>query len=89
MATFSGTARSLSLMMPGRGGGEREGIGTHLRPHQLRQRPDKLRRRVAVPAHRLVVDHLADGEPEGFFEALGVLIEAWVFGGLGKVDLPL
>lgn len=43
---------------------------TYLRPHQLRQRPDELRRGVAVALERLLVDDLADGVPQGSLEAL-------------------
>ena len=49
---------------------EEKGGRTNLCPDQLGERSDELRRRVAVPAQRLFVDHLADGEPEGLFEAL-------------------
>lgn len=59
------------LIHDGDGGQGIRGEGTNLRPHQLRQRADELRCGVTIPAEGLFVDDLADGEPEGFFEALG------------------
>lgn len=43
---------------------------TYLRPHQLRQRPNELRRRVDAEFERLFVDDFANGEPERGFEPL-------------------
>lgn len=43
---------------------------TDLRPDELGQRADELRGRVARGALALGVDELADGVPEGGFEAL-------------------
>jgi hypothetical protein len=43
-------------------------------PDHVRQSADKLGGGVAVALERLLVDHLADGEPEGGFEALGELV---------------
>ena len=40
-------------------------------PDHIRQSTNELRGCVAVALERLFVDHLADGEPEGRFEALG------------------
>jgi hypothetical protein len=43
---------------------------TDLVPDHVGQGADELRGRVAVALEGLLVDHLADGEPEGCFEAL-------------------
>jgi hypothetical protein len=39
-------------------------------PDHISQGGDELRRGVPVALKRLLVDHLADGEPEGCFKAL-------------------
>jgi hypothetical protein len=51
-------------------------------PDHVGQGADELRGGVAVALERLLVDHLADGEPEGGFEALGGLAFALCMGGL-------
>jgi hypothetical protein len=43
---------------------------TNLRPYHLSQRPDELRRGIHAQLDRFFVNDLADGEPEGGFEAL-------------------
>jgi hypothetical protein len=43
---------------------------TDLRPRQLRQAANKLRRGVDAEPERFLVDDLADAIPEGGFEAL-------------------
>jgi hypothetical protein len=48
----------------------------NLVPDHVGQGADELRGGVAVALERLLVDHLADGEPEGGFEALGGLVFA-------------
>ena len=45
---------------------------TDLVPDHVGQGADELWGGVAVALEGLLVDHLADGEPEGCFEALGV-----------------
>jgi len=57
---------------------------TYLRPHHLRQRADELGRRVYAELKGFFVDDLADGVPEGGFEALvgvrGVMLWDWRVG---------
>lgn len=43
---------------------------TDLTPYHIRQRTDKLRRGIPVPSHGLLIDDLADGEPQGRLQAL-------------------
>jgi hypothetical protein len=54
----------------------------NLVPDHVGQGADELRGGVAVALERLLVDHLADGEPEGGFEALGGLVLGICVGGV-------
>lgn len=54
---------------------ERLGMGfTNLCPDKFRQRPDELRRRIAVALEALFVDDLTDCVPERGLEALHSLV---------------
>jgi hypothetical protein len=50
---------------PTGGEGVKENRRTYLRPYELRQGADELRRGVAVAVEGFFVDYLADGVPEG------------------------
>lgn len=48
-------------------------------PDHIRQSTNKLRRGVAVALEGFLVDHLADGEPEGGFEALEFISIVFIY----------
>jgi hypothetical protein len=50
------------------------GLPTYLVPDHVGQGADELRGGVAVALEGFLVDNLADGEPEGGFEALGGVV---------------